>query len=1227
MVFELNLPEFQSLKNSLERFDLQSALSQLAGLLTIPTLQANSIRVETAVQLAVAHCHGKRKAKWTDVDHWLNSLLDKTQARIIEDPAEDVFVANLDTPEGNRRVFQSCLDASDYFAQVVFDILLNWQLSGRSHSLLRPIVALLMLSDHVAERRSLNRWHYEPSSPSGQIQLPPGDTLRKAAAAVRFSQRKLKALGISPADLSPFVFNDADKEVLGTQSICNTSLEKRPLVRVGSELILALPQATSAAIRRFVVEELRKSGQLDTFARAVSDHQAYDAESKVCTELNQTCLRDAPKAKGQLSPFHSFVVKCDLDKYLHTLVIHERVDCIESQGFAGANELPGGMIDSLRQHTVEVAEWCRSQAGFTEGFTLLVNAGLGSGLSVAFEVVPSDWHFSGMDVSDFHMLTSEYDQPVTRYLKFIRQKARVESSGLRFLSASDYVLYCHWRDPEKAPIPPEIPMSPDSMVCVLNDCALPVRKEVRTLQDSHTLPTLHGAHAPVTRLYGGSLFPSQRDKPVYRSGARLEAGLIVGAIETAKNVSWLMAFVRPGEPERFELARGLWDGFIDLYEKLLWQMGKRGWTKRDGVIEVRLDFSRVLTFDRLTDTSPLENPTEPDIAVDTHAGRAVVRLEPEFLRNFRQAENIGEWLLVRSVARCLIQLHQGTREVGRRMLDVLTESVAGNPGLRILHTGESSNPIDHMRKQKCRGFQAIPELDRRFVHIGLCNSLNISEESHQLDSHAGCNRFLKRLVATLWNRIKDTLQGLDRSSVLRELLARHEAIAFDRDDWALTSRAILALHEDGLAVAQDREVERASAGLAVRSLMEMAICECPTEGGRPLSTWQADELLATVLNLLNTASCSDAVHNRLVEPGIGLFANGEYAMDYRFMQSVRNPLLSAYNQAQLLEAANEYPLRYSKDEREEQEEPGSTFPRDLIGAFQDEYGLTPARAARGLRDLLDLAVETDELVVETTVLNVKSRLISKCGYLNETCEAFLNAFGLFHRPNWETPPSNCSTRDIQPWRYSRRLSVVVRPILVFGEGDEETVLYSVNMLRIGYEHLLRKIQNGQLPQDFFASKQMKGYIGRVNDQLGHAFERETAAELRQQRWIVRQRVPMTELGAPAELGDIDVLAWKADTRVCAIECKRLQPARTVAEMAEVCRRFEGKEKDELDKHLRRVDWIRRNPAGLARVVGFAPTSHQIDHRIVTSNLVPMMYLTTLPIDPDKIGPLSDFSTT
>ena len=148
---------------------------------------------------------------------------------------------------------------------------------------------------------------------------------------------------------------------------------------------------------------------------------------------------------------------------------------------------------------------------------------------------------------------------------------------------------------------------------------------------------------------------------------------------------------------------------------------------------------------------------------------------------------------------------------------------------------------------------------------------------------------------------------------------------------------------------------------------------------------------------------------------------------------------------------------------------------------------------------------------------------------------------------------------------------------------------------------------------------MKQYIGSIGDRLGKAFESEIAQRFRTDGWRVRQRVKMTALGAPKNLGDIDVLAWNMDGRICVVECKRLQFARTVAEIAEVCKRFRGQAKDELAKHLERLRWIRTNPRCLEPIVGFCPSQGNVTHGIVTSTVVPMTYLNSLPIESEKIG--------
>ena len=183
---ELNLGDLQHFKDRLEKYDLESALTFLAGSLTIPTLQANTIRLEAAVHLAVAFCTGNRRAGRAEIQRWLNTELARIRHR--EDPAEDVFVGNAITPEGNRRIFQGTLEANDYYVEAIIDVLLSDELPMECRRLLEPVLALLRISEKIAERLNLRRWQLESSTPQGDIRLPPASALRKAASAVCFSK-------------------------------------------------------------------------------------------------------------------------------------------------------------------------------------------------------------------------------------------------------------------------------------------------------------------------------------------------------------------------------------------------------------------------------------------------------------------------------------------------------------------------------------------------------------------------------------------------------------------------------------------------------------------------------------------------------------------------------------------------------------------------------------------------------------------------------------------------------------------------------------------------------------------------------------------------------------------------------------------------------------------------------------------------------------------------------
>ncbi|MDD2685855.1 MAG: hypothetical protein PHY62_06840 [Gallionella sp.] len=1227
--------ETEKLARVLSKYAPRATIARSAGLLTAPNLQANTIRLEVLVHLAVAYCAGNIKPGYAELGRWLNQYLGQTQMALWEDPVEDVFVTNVHVPEGNRRVFEGIWESNDYFLQVVLDTLLNRNAPQACHDLLKSAYALLQLSDTVAERLGLHRWHIESSNSKGIVPVAPVMHIEDRARAVTFTKDDLEKLGVGRELLTPFIFREEDKVTLKVESTGHTTLELRPLVDFSDALVLALPHAVSPAIRRFMLSELRKMGYLQAFGDVLAAHQARQIEKDGLRELkNDAESLTPPLADGGPMPsLHAWLLKYDTNKYLHVVLLHDRLDWLDEQGLSSALEYPEPVRAGLERYLSQVTAYCKALPGFAEGMTLLVMGGLGRGFMLGFNDWPDDgWRWSAIRVSDLLMLAGEIDQPINRYLKCIKQKVWAENQGVYFMNINgDFNFYCYWRSFNYQLIPRELKVDSGSMVGVGHDFVLQVRKELRNLVDQHLMQTADGQFVQSMRFGRDAYFKSMQGRPIYVSLGHLRTGVLAGAVETLRGPTWLVVEPRDGDDSVRHLLYQMWSGFLGLFDRLVTEIEALLHHLASGAIEIRLNFRDLIVPDEYVVTKTNIPIAEPVVLVNLDQRMVEIRFPSDFLVNFQQHENTGEKLVLCALAKGLVRLHQASpsgSDDNEALIEILLEKIIGDVGMRVLHLFHTYYPIEYLLAQQNQTPVFLSHEDFVFSKLRLSEGCTEIKPEAELKTKDECNDFLHKVVAKVWGQLRTQLQQFNRASVIRQTLALHEAVIQDRDHWRRTAQAIISLYkpdEDVFAVARKRESDRNQISLPARTIMEMAICECSAAGGRALSQWELDDLLAKAALLVETATDSDAIKGELVEPVIRLHANGEYTIDRSFHETVITPFLTNYLREEFEGAAGDYSRLYQRERRTERKRADDIYSAEFNNAFKTEFGLTPDEAVDGFAELMDLAVEQNNVVVQTTLGELRERLILRRGISIDACESYFRTFGLFHRSSWQQPPEGFNNKDIEPWRFRRRLSATVRPLLIFGEQDSDAVFFGAGALQLGFAYLLERAESGQLPADkFFVTTAMKKYIGAVNDERGHAFAKSIAEELRRQGWQARNELRMSELGAPRKAadGDIDVLAWKPSGEVLLIECKRLQLARTVAEIAEICRRFRGEAKDELDKHVRRSKWVSQNPSSLERIIGFIPSHDAIDARLVTNTHVPMMYLESLPIPSDKIGPLT-----
>jgi hypothetical protein len=148
---------FEKPLKALRGFDPVETAAVFAGLLTIPDLQSNCIRLEGLIHIALAYCSGTKKPKASDVTRWFAEF-GKGWLGQVEDPAEDVFVSNIATPRGNFRVLEGVWEGAGFYTQRIVNAAEGMPAGGGYDELRENIYALLALSDFLCERAGLARY-------------------------------------------------------------------------------------------------------------------------------------------------------------------------------------------------------------------------------------------------------------------------------------------------------------------------------------------------------------------------------------------------------------------------------------------------------------------------------------------------------------------------------------------------------------------------------------------------------------------------------------------------------------------------------------------------------------------------------------------------------------------------------------------------------------------------------------------------------------------------------------------------------------------------------------------------------------------------------------------------------------------------------------------------------------------------------------------------------------
>ena len=790
------------LVSRLKKFSLFEVTRATAGLLTAPENHPASARLEALIHLAAMTCRGDRVPQLSQLREWINDIIFRDHITRLEDPVEDVFVSNLSTWIGNVRLFEGHWIDNDYHTQMCLAALTklrnrHWTLQAQYN-----VTALLRLSEAVADRAAISRYALSDSFNGLPLRIA-ATTVDPGRSRITFSRHDVMEMGISTNALLPFAFTPGDADALANETLGHTTLERKPLLCSERWIILALPTAIGAAVRRFLIKSASKADDLDFLQAAIDGTQIQEIFHFGCIGWRLDDVSE-PHPAG-IDGAMEFVGRFDDNGYAQIVFIPDNIREAVEDELQGVHVLSNNLERWIQERITELA----SRSDCRRGLTIVVHGGVGRGIAAGLGIAPDEWQVVGMSAADFMRFAWDTEFDGLRAWKLLTQERALISRGIGIFNINGFPnLYAYAVARDFELVPPDFT---NGIIRLATNFLTTLRRQLRAKLDQHVaLGPDRSSWIEVQREATKVFFAEAASLPAYFSPKHISTGELLGCTETGDRTWWVQCQVPPDIKNQRGMVFQIWEMCRNWLIPLAPKLEERFPALPSGCITIRLGFPEIVTFDDtiIHDTGP---PRPPDVHLQDH--HIVIECPRSYLLAFSSPTNIGERLMVSAIV-------YGTAMVSGVTaipFDVyaLVDEVVRSEDARFVHFVPTTSVEETI-------FAALPpprpqfqaREDRAWSRLGLAREAGWTQPQGAIPVPEA-HEFLHRAVDTTWARIHKRLESLSRSSVIERALLNHEAVQYDRSLWRMTAAAVLALYRDTsdvLRTAHDREVQRALAG-------------------------------------------------------------------------------------------------------------------------------------------------------------------------------------------------------------------------------------------------------------------------------------------------------------------------------------------------------------------------------------------------------------------------------
>lgn len=1200
------------LMQSLKSFDKIRSVGLVSSMLLFPKFHANNFRIERLIHLLVAGCRGTQLPSTRDLRRWLNEYEPVAGRRILEDPPEDTFIGKVTTPQGDYRLYGGLWESHCFFLQRVLNVIHTMPATLAGPSLIRPIYALLSISEEIAKRNRARVNVIAISQDKSNI-FPPGILdLERRLQTLYFNEDELNGLGCSMADIRQFVLPESTHENVKDHEHGMTELVTQPLLEDKGRILVVLPTAISWAIRLYFFAWLRQRSLVEKFnenlvleyQRLLRSFPTYGKYINSQKSLMSTKIHDAN--------FVEFCVMIDKGRYVHMILVIDTLAGLKDFGINNPPEKHEKQGKEVERRMKKMHDEVSTRVGFREAISLVVMCGYGRARLLGMDSPGDNWDVCGIGAGDLETMAWTAGTNDKTIWRFVRHERRLDELNIELFNVNGLLnLFGWWEELDHMLVPSSVQVGSENRnrIFVPTHCIGEVRRKAWARVDLRSAQFVDGSFKEVRRKNLAPYFKEDYKSSLHVSLSDAQRGRLLGCVLTKRRSWWIGV----SEPSSFdsEMEFRNWDAMHNWLGQIAKVLDRSLHTSRQGPILFEIDMSRLKIYPTISDY-PEESRNGPIATYVINGSVIKVLLLQRFLYELGNPKNVSEAAVVEAFVQGFLSW-TGSPEKESKVRRLLSEIIP-NDDARYIHAFQRQNFREALRVSIKADYELIDKSDRSILWVGLGHFTPTSER--RIDGKKHCTQYLNSLVDHLYSILKNDLRRFSRKDILTATFSNIEAIAAERGQWDRTMKAVVNLRKDPQSVFAEKAKHFSHLSLAditCRILIEMAICECPLQGELEFSKFDLSPLMARAQMIFEFGNISDGISKDEIAPSVLIQPNGDVQTDQSFRAEIFHRVTRQYEDLSTLEAIDSYEELFGDDK--EPKDGMNRLEDQFIQAIKAEFGIEIEELKFFLEEIEDIGYKKGSLVYSVKQSEIISRATTN-GVIKETSlKTILNKFSLQPRASWDTLPSGYMDRDLYPWLYRRRLSLMMKPILQLDQSDDPEYIIAPGFCQMSFLYLLNLYRGPEIEAERCSTALMKKWIGDESDRRGHRFVLEAAEVVRQLGYSVIVETKLTaifpKIMLDRDYGDFDLIAWKPEeAKVFLIECKKLFFAKTFRDMAEQLQEFKGAVRngteDQLKKHLNRVGIAVNAKSYIAKYCRLS-TDFEIVPMVLFSDPVPVLF--------------------